>query len=187
MKLRSWIISDNHQQMAPLGVVSVEGGDQWGQVTPLGGSNTDGPGAGSDTPQPHLLSPVSQEPDDRLTDGDRHSEQAGLLVEGFRDDSFKHQAKIQEQDPGCRGVAVCSAVPCWLHHFRICFPCRWTAEASEPVKVVHHQSLKGFHDHRHQGDGPVVIQSCNRGLLGGQDDGEVFQSRRALHVAPGRF
>ena len=41
------------------------------------------------------------------------------------------------------------------------------------LQVIQHHCLKGFNDHRHQEDGPIVIQPCEGGLLGDRDDGEA--------------
>ena len=44
------------------------------------------------------------------------------------------------------------------------------------LQVAQHQSLKGFHDHRRQGDRPVVIYSCEGGFFGDWDDGGALKA-----------
>lgn len=39
-------------------------------------------------------------------------------------------------------------------------------EACDVLQMGQHQLLKGFYDHRHQGDRPVAIESSDRGFLG---------------------
>ena len=48
--------------------------------------------------------------------------------------------------------------------------------ACDALQMGQHQSFKGFHDHRRQGDGPVVIQSSDGGFLGNLDDGGAFEA-----------
>ena len=37
------------------------------------------------------------------------------------------------------------------------------------LQGIHHQSLKGFHDYRRQGDGHAVTQPCDGGFLGDRE------------------
>lgn len=52
----------------------MEGKEQWGEHTSLGGTTANYPDAGCDFPQPHLLPPACQEVCDLLTGGGWHSE-----------------------------------------------------------------------------------------------------------------
>jgi len=44
------------------------------------------------------------------------------------------------------------------------------------LQMAQHQPLKGFHDHRRQGDGPEIIQTCDEGLLGDWNYGGEFEA-----------
>ena len=51
----------------------------------------------------------------------------------------------------------------------------------DDLQVGQHQSLKGLHDHRHQGDGTVVIQSSDGGFLGNRDDSGALEQEGTSH------
>ncbi|KAK5600965.1 hypothetical protein CRENBAI_006237 [Crenichthys baileyi] len=78
----------------------VEGEEEWGENTPLGGASADGSCAGEDAPQPHLLLPVLQEASDPLSGGGRDFELDELLVEDVLADSIEGRAEVHKQDHG---------------------------------------------------------------------------------------
>ncbi len=166
--LSQWVI----QRISPTGVYqtvwTAQGEEQRGEHT--------SESTGCDFPQPHLLPPVFQEMCDPLTGGGWHSE----LVEGLLGwwcwmPSWS-QTRSLHMSLGSRDIARCSAVDCTIH-WPVCpVNSRGSSRFCDVLQVGQHQSLKGFHDHRHQGDRPVVIEYCDRGCLREGDDCGMFEA-----------
>ena len=113
-----------------------------------------------------MLLPVNQEADDPLTGGDRHFELGELLIKDFRDNGVERRAEVHKQDPGIRPWVVEVVQYVLQSHVdsiirRPVCPVgklQGVQQGSYNVlQVAQHQSLKGLHDHRRQGDRPVVI------------------------------
>ena len=120
--------------------VGVEGEEQRGNNTPLGGASAGGTDVGEDASQPRLLFPVSGRWGScKSTDRWRLAGWAGrVYLSGFPGwwcwkASWSPQTGSVRTSLWSRGVGGRSAVPCWLHHAPPCLPSKKTVRGPTGV------------------------------------------------------